>query len=309
MMLAIRKNTWHYKYYEFLNIFFSNGDAVCHGLCKYAQYIFWLSILLALFSPLLLWGWITLKILRFLYKICFSSNYGKKIFNSIGDLSEKWSNYAELDISVYVLIGFTSIIFMAALTCAITIVIFGISLLLENLLLIPGILLLGISYIGWAFFYIFYVVGLLMSKIKWLAIYLGNFAVDYNQIVFIIIAMLLVIFSFVVLFIMFLQTKWGKSLIDYFSLKRNGFYAAREAAKKRQHDCLSNKVNYVNRSPSKMKLFFGKLKKVLFSTFFKSKSGNTYQVLGLFSLIWITLKSIKEGICPLVEFIDEEKKD
>ena len=34
--------------------------------------------------------------------------------------------------------------------------------------------------------------------------------------------------------------------------------------------------------------------------------GGTFKIMGGFSLLWNLLMSIKDGVCPFVEFIDEE---
>ncbi len=79
-ILAISKNSFHYKYYRILRKIWGFKEIEKRtSLCKYSQFLFWFTLFTTLISPLMIFGWINLKIARLFYKVLSWIPFGKKL--------------------------------------------------------------------------------------------------------------------------------------------------------------------------------------------------------------------------------------
>jgi len=199
-----------------------------------------------------------------------------------------------------------------------------------------------VFYIGWGIFHVCSFIGFglvniwhaLNFTVKHIWIFLKNptvWEVLFNFILYVASAGLIM---FAVGFAIWklTQTKTYKNLIKYFEFKLNGYAEAKKKAKERREQVEKHKTeeNQVEEKPVKRSfpaitfikkyirktfdIIFNEIKKVyrtcasaVGKVFHSSFTiGNvTTRVLGPVGVIWTYIVSIKRGVCPVLEFLDE----
>lgn len=337
MNLAISTNSSHYKYYLLLHKMWdiNNEDNNLKSLCLYAHFIFWMTLVTAILSPLMLFGWLVLKLFRFTYKICSWTNIGKSFIDFIDD---------ELNFSDYVMdasdkmVESPAVILLKIAAKVITViftimvillfVFFGVSFFIHIFMNIPEYLLGTLYSISLGIFYVCYGIGFIISTffcwiwiaLKWFGIAIAAYAVFLG----IMMGMIVSVFLFGTTLI-----RISKSVSDFLGFKINGFHKAKEDSLERREKIRKLKLERRKRLerlkneredrlweikrkkengeiPYSIIERFGQwIKRITISRTAKVK-GTSVQVMSGLGVLWETLKSIKHGICPFVEFVNEE---
>lgn len=335
MFLAISTNSFHFKYYKTLHKIWGLDDpSERSGLCSYSQFIFWMSILTLLLSPFILLGWSLLKMSRFFYKVCSWSPWGRKFVDLIDELgfgnfidtvSEKMVETPVSTLTKFCFVILLSAIFISAL---LTVIIFGIVFFKNVLITVIAILLL----VSFAIFHVFFAIGFISLKIfLWIVTGLkifGLFMCAYAT--FFVFLLLIVSVLLCLSFVAIKLIGSSKTLTDFFGFKINGYQKARQNNSKRREEL--KKIRQKNRMAyciekdilrekkekgeipytlmEKTRIVIKKFLKYLGNKFIsktQTVKGGTFKVVSGLGLIWEMVKSIKHGICPIVEFIDENE--
>ena len=335
MWLAINKKSGHYQYYDKLNYLWGRKTRNNISLCKYSWELLLFSFISLVCLPVIAIGWLLLKGLRLIYQLMGKFSVCQKMFDYIDSLgfgefieemTENMNSHPFLSCSIIGVLG-SMIIYMICMFFII--VFFGLSFVVSNLLDIPSFILNLILYAGWVFMWLFIVVGFLMYVILESLKIALNFIYPYAYIClsFVVknIPLLIVVagFSFLIVYglIKFFETKIGKRIIKFLSLKFNGFQKAREEAiaRRTEEDIAIRKKRIYEHKETLcekrerdyfilFKKFYSGTKEFLFTGKEKEYNNRKFLVLGFFPLVWKTLLSIKEGICPFIEFIDDEEE-
>ena len=334
MMLAISTNSFHYKYYRILRKMWSFQEREERtSLCLYTQFLFWMTFLTVLVSPLILGGWLILKLGRSFYKICSWTTFGRRMLDWLddwfgwGDKIDEFSK--EMRVSP------------AATLTKVCLVVLGIGITISA---VVGILIYGIicikfvlfiimaffASIALAFFYLSYFIGLGLSLIYGAICWVLKTAFLFLAMHSLMIVWIIGGFVIAGLLsaVMIKLAASSEKVMQFFGFKINGYHQAREENEKRrkeleiEHKKLMDKLKK-EREDLRFKKMRGEIpysltEKIIigigscFKSLFRwiySKSvnvgGGTYRMIGSGGVIWETLRGIKNGVCPLVEFIDE----
>ncbi len=350
MMLAITTNSFHYKYYLTLRKIWGldnlMSDVSVMSLCVYSQFVFWMTIATAIVSPILLMGWIELKLARLIYKVCSYTKIGQccidfidrifelddKIADASWEMNHKSPAFTLVKVAVAVLIA-AFLIFLV-----VGFIIFGTAFIVHIFMNIPEYIMgslhciaLGIFYvccsIGWALcnavFWIGYAIKMVLITI---AMYAGGV---------VLVGGLLALFTLVSIVVV--KTAFmSQAVKDFFGFKVNGFQEARSQASKRRkiesdrreqekwdreeelkriqrlkdigEIPLSGYEKFCEKFIDCIVAFIDWFKSAAVSRTAKVKGGSVKVMSGL-GVAWETLKSIKDGVCPFVQFVDEEDID
>lgn len=337
MRLAISRNSWHCKYFEKLHriwgMTFSKSDFP--SLCKYSWMFFLLSLISFVSLPVVIIGWTFLKSLRFFYQVMMRFSLGGKFIDYIDDkihlgkfIEDASERMIEDPMGTCFLMGVIALLIAASIFVFSVTIFYGLSILIQNILLIPHLFFISVLYVGWAFMNVFLTIGFLLNLFVYLSynilIYIGPFIVPTLIIILKFLAICLVfsafaVFSFYII-MKFFDTKCGKRIISYLSLKFNGFQKVREDTIKRREQYKEEKSRISKRKDITQRVrpsvedngpifivrWYKNIKECLFTGKREERDGKKINVLGFFPMIWKTLKPLKEGVCPFIEFIDEE---
>ena len=252
----------------------------------------------------------------------------------LGDLIDTISDrMAENPASILTLTFLIFVVVFGLLGLILTMLIGGVIYIKYILMFIAAMFLLltlAVFYIffgiGWVLAHIWLVAGLVAKAV---ALFLVTYILAIGMTVGVVVVISLI--SFVVVKIV----SSSKTLTNFFGFKLNGYQAARKDNKKRRKDLaqLNNermwelqkekeelqkakargKVPYSIRE--RISMFFGRMFLAIgrgLSHFFvartKTVKGGSYRVMTGFGVIWETLKSLKQGVCPIVEIVDENEE-
>jgi len=338
MMLGISTNSFHYKYYQLLRRIWNfepRRDRT--SLCIYTQFLFWFTIWTVICSPAIFGGWLLLKTGRFIYKVCSWTSIGRKIIDILDDLgmgqkidylSNKMGRCPAATLSVV----WMEFLFAASL------VLFILSCIIGGLLYIKLIctFILGffmaisllVFYICFGIGWVFAHIGMsIVIALKWVGLFLIGYGVAILGGLLIIAVM-----GLIGMLLIKLITA-SEKMTNFFGFKLNGYQRARalntkrrdELEKIREEEYLKEKKE---REELKRKKAAGEIPYTLSErismaigrkllAFFKwcgefliartknVKGGSVKMVSGL-GVFWLTLTAVKEGVCPLVEFVKED---
>ena len=344
LMLAISKNSFHYKYFLALRKLWSFEDigysSERTSLCIYTQFLFWFSMLTALVSPILFLGWLFIKLARGCYKICSWTPVGRKLLDfldyfGLGRGIDVVSNAMIRD-PARTLMGFCCKVIFTTLTIAIIL-----AMLLGGIIFIKTVLIIMAAFflvLTLAAFYIFFVIGWILAHllicIKIAAIWSVLFVVAH--IVFIAWIAGVLAISTLVSYISVKIVISSEKLRQFLGFKLNGYHKARSdnairrEGLRRLADIEKKKLQGEKRERKQKKddgeIPYSLLEKVVngfesvgvscinwcgefFVARTKNVKGGTYKVVTGFGVIWETLKSLYHGVCPLVEFVDEDEEE
>ena len=331
MQLAISKNSGHYNYFIKLNKFWGvdSRDRARMSLCRYAHVLFWVTFGTILLLPVFTIGWLWIKFLRTVYAIItfIQLRSGVKVSEKEGRIAEyiKYRSndiierparglfiaFAEWFLGLFCIIGILGIIF------------FGIWGFIVHIGKIPMIIAAIFMVLSVIFTYISWIIGFLLTMIRLVigivAVWLWGFLTGSGIVIsYCLISALLVGIIFYILI-----SKCPR-VANYFSLRYNGFEEALKKREEKREQLIADRIKMKKEMsqipvvPSKFYLttkrvfrflhgLFNKLLDLCFGGF-KKVGSNTYEILGIFPAIWLLIKSTKDGVCPIVEFIDDSKK-
>lgn len=312
------------------------------SLCIYSQFIFWMSIATILLSPFILLGWLILKLSRLGYKICSWTKPGRffmDFLDNVFDLSFVINKASENMVAAPVV----NLIKIAGAVLFTTLVIFMISFiaiagivgLISIFMNIPEYIAGFFYCVCVVFFHIFAAIGYAIAKalfwsllgLKWFGLMLlmsmGGIALVAGLLA------LTALFAIT----LFKAALAIEPIKDFFGFKINGFQKAKEEAiKRRKEIAIQLEIEEENKRKEKEKIremkdrgeipfsflekagmainesfvkFGSWFKRTAFEKKAKVKGGNVKIMSGL-GVVWETLKSFKQGVCPFVEFIDAE---
>jgi hypothetical protein len=312
MQFVIRKNTWHYKYYCLIKNLWGGEVKDNTSLCPYFHTMFWGTFFTFFFTITLVLpaGWLWMKLNRIAYKVFMAIPVFKKVtewmdgkFNwgyGIESLSEELESHpvGTMFFSFLTLIGFLCVV-----SCITVVASFGVW---GTLLLIPKIPYL----IMWAFIWLGFLIYFICACIGFL-VFLVIFALQWlvsPVILKFIMLMLIVLTLFAVvgylLIKLFSLPVIKDQLYNWFVFKFNGFQEARKVSFEEAVNRRDRKIQQKYKrsvAPNKFLSWVG--------GFFRKNirvKDRTVVALGLFSAFWELLKGMKEGVCPTLEFINEE---
>jgi len=314
MRSVISKQSGHYKYYRFLLKIWGLDKVFADdpkSLCSYTQEIFWFSVMSVALFPLVLLGWMLLKLHRVIYSSLNKTKIGKKIVDFF-DGAFEWGDfiYVQSDgisnspMLTSILVGMILTIFMFTMALVVLILTLGMGAIVINIAKVPYYTWLVLNYI---FALIFYVGSYIGTCLYWIGKFfamIGSGIALHIGIIGTVCAWALgigigaLILSYIIIKIM--RSDFMASFRAYLSFKFNGFQEARESARERREkvvrDAPPRKPSWISRV---WHFLFGKIDR---------DGEEKIKILGCFSLIWQAIVAIKKGICPLTEFIDENEK-
>lgn len=346
LRLAISRNSFHYKYYLILRKMWSFADdeyrpnASSSSLCIYSQFLFWFSILTVLVSPMMFVGWLVLKTGRCLYKVCSWTPVGRKLLDvldglGLGDKIDKLSAKMVENPATTLLGVFTGFCMYAIATLLIGGMVLGGIVYIKTLMMTIAAFFMCL---GLALFYIFFGMGWVLAHIffaiKIACLVVVYFIIGYAIVIGYVLA--LIAASSLVSFVCIKIAMSSEKLRKFLGFKLNGYHKARgDLAQRRKDfaDLLEQEKAKLKQEKETIKqkkvdgeipyTFWEKIGNGLFNAmvaivgwlgeFFiartKNVQGGTYKVVTGFGVVWETLKALKQGVCPLIEFVDEDEDD
>jgi len=341
LLLAINTDSFHHKYYQALRKLWALDESEQRtNLCTYTQFLFWFSLLTLMAFPIMLGGWLILKIGRLLYKICSLTSLGRSFIDildrmGIGDEIDRLSDKMVDSPASTLIMTFAGFLLILAFTFLFIAFIFGGIL---HIKIIFMYILAAFMILGFAVFNICFAIGwalsnigvTILSVIKCIALFVAGSAF------YLIVGMCLAVMLCLLFAIIVKIFAASSTLSGFISFRLNGYYKARtENAKRRkkraeqykeeaQKDREEREKIRLQKSTGeipytmleKIVLMISKILKVAFKGLYgffvsrtKNVKGGTFKVMGVFGLFIETLKSIKYGICPFVEFISNDDID
>ncbi len=323
-ILAISKNSFHYKYYRIIRKIWGFKEIEKRtSLCKYSQFLFWFTLFTAIVSPFIIHGWLSLKIARLFYKILSWIPFGKKFIDFLDenfffsdkiDISSNRIKEAPVIALTRISIGlflFTFIISFAIF------LIFGGGYLLVKILPFLPVIIAGVStWLSLGIFYISCFIGWILCSLSSIIMlglgFLGKTIIAFSYWIIFFISFLLILSILVLIMIKIVTTV--DCIREFLEFKLNGFQKAREKNKKRREKIIEQKKKtelspfekFIKKSLNSISNFFKFIGKKITHKTIEIKE-TRYKVMNVFGLLWNVLKSIKEGICPFVDFIDEKE--
>jgi len=338
MMLAISTDSFHYKYYQMLRKMWNfepKRDRT--SLCIYTQFLFWFSVWTVLCSPAILGGWLLLKMGRFIYKVCSWTPAGRKVIDFLDELG-LGSKIDKISATMVECPAATLTLtfFWFFIITALTIIVAG--FLIGGLLYIKTIFMYILAFgmaISLAVFYICFGVGWILANIgasllfglKWIGIFLAGYGF------FIIVGLVAIAASALFGMLVIKLVVASEKLCNFFGFRLNGYQKARsENAKRREELKEQERARRLKLKEEKEELDHKKavgeipytlterminaLGRGVVATidwcgeFFvartKNVAGGSVKVMSGFGVLWMTLKSLKHGVCPFVEFIEDD---
>ena len=218
----------------------------------------------------------------------------------------------------------------------------GITAFIQCFMDIPGYILGVFNSFALGCFYIFFAIGWFLCKgiywlgfiLKWFGIVVAMYA---GSIIFAL--CILALFSFIIIAIVKISLSF-KLIRDFLGFKINGFHKARKDSEKRRREMkkireeirwerskklekIKNQKNIIKEKKAsgeipltyaeKLVLTFtdnlikyGRgIKRTIIHRTAQVKGGSV-KVMGVFGLLFEVIKSIKDGVCPFIEFVDEK---
>jgi hypothetical protein len=318
-MLAVRADTWHFKYFKFIRGLW--GCDVPHrtSLCPYVQTMIWFSIAAIILSPLIVVGWMMMKFIRIAYK-SFSHlglNFAVDIMDKmgLGDCVETFSKKSEkAPLPATILFTILAILVVAAVLAVVGGVIYAVGFLIANIGSAPGAIMMILTKVGWFLFMLMAALGgaigyvwthvhgfftnaeLWNSICKWtiISVFMGTMCVGICYAIY-----------------LFFQTRAGHWLIDLIMLRVNGFGEARKLANERREaikakqEAEEEAKPYVPYVPTRGERLWEWVKTGLFNS--KQKVGKGAGVaLGVFGIGWEYIKGIHKNACPIIDFVNPD---
>lgn len=332
MFLAISNKSWHYRYYIILHRIFNIEIPDNTSLCRYSWSLAFFSFAAFVLLLPMIGGWLILKFGRLLYTVC------EKILplESFNDWLDHQFDYgiklekAEIEIErkpiwfpCFVFLMFS--LAVSTITVAIGLISMGLYAFIKHMAQIPEAIWTGIAYVGWAIVWAFFGLGfalyhiwrflILMCKLLWVfMLWISSFLPSILTWLGILVAIFSVAFVVIYCMVRFFETEYGKRIITYLSFKFNGFQKARQKTKERRQAETDKKQDAKkNLPPSALRRFFSsvgkffvRIKEKLFTGEKRSYNGREFKLLSFFPMCWQVIKSLKDGVCPFLEIIDEE---
>ncbi|KKM67721.1 hypothetical protein LCGC14_1468220 [marine sediment metagenome] len=331
-ILGIKTNSWHYRYYENLKKCWGLEKTSREGsICKYSRFVGIFSLLTLMALPLIIVGWLMLKFSRFAYKIMDKLPITTRVIDYL-DRKINYGSFLEarvddmetsplLNCSLF---GLLWIFILVVLVMLLVIGSLGICGFISVLPKIPIVIAVSILLIGWAFFQIFAVFGYALKLLiiglciglKYVAIYIPTGSWLIAKILLVIVILAALSLPIVYLIHKFFTSPKTYKIRQWFLFKFNGFQEARVKAEARAvvKKAERRKREYDNYGkPSLMDKFKDWFRRAI-GSFFSEKSVNAtirgkevgVKVMGGLSLLKNTLTAMYHGVCPMIEFIDED---
>lgn len=341
MLLGIYTNSFHYKYYQNLRKIWAFEDDGWQrnrtSLCLYTQFLFWFSLITLIVSPLMLGGWLLLKTGRFYYKVCSWTRWGRVMIDFMDEIGLGKAidtRSKEMVISpaitlIMTFLGFLMFLFVVAFVLGLLIggIVFFKAIILQIAVVLMTVCV-GVFYvcfgIGWVLIHLWWVVIVVVKVICWFFVF---YAAGIGMAIGSVLAAFLI--SFLTIKIVTSSTR----LTNFLGFKLNGYQKARrdnskrreELKRKQEEELLATKraketlkqkkkdglIPYT--FPEKIRnvvirglTVTGKALGTLLLAKTKKVGKGTFKVVTGLGVVWETLKAIKQGVCPLVEFIDDE---
>lgn len=332
MRLAISKNSWHFKFYEFIIELWGGTCGVNPSLCRYSQTLFWGALGSIIASPFIIVGWCQLKLYRIIYKIFSKIPNSQKIVDFLDDHFKIYTRLDETSKAMDEAFGIVCIgVFVVTFLLVAVIVLFtalvtvGLPTILswivfQFLPVVPAAIWWGITHLGWLIFGIFSMFGFCLSKV-------GIGIVIAIKVIFsLVVFMLPVIIWWVLIFGLIMAIFYGigklllsdmiKPIRDHFKFKLNGFQQAhKENVDRRAKEVVEGIKNIPaseSKKPNKCIEFVFKWSEKIYEIFTGklTKVGKeSYKVVGGIGIVWTMVKAFLEEVCPFVEFIDDSLKE
>lgn len=314
-MLRISVNSWHYKYWVLLRRgwgFQKNPDVT--SVCPYCQFIFWASVATLIIAPLAVWGWISIKLIRCIYVI-FEKTCGKRITawletkNATDWIDELSNDFVERPIIVPFIWGIVNIVIAGLIILLVTAIKMGVIpfiLYIPTLIVsIPGWIYWGGMYVGFSIMCVasipINVLFFVGNKLGLLFCFLGPYLLSI-----LISVAYLVAAGLVVTVVAALGLKLG--IWPWFAFKFNGYVEAKTSAKKRAarfHEPRSKKKQKKQGLRYRIQDWLAVSEDELREREDALRKKRKHQGMGFFKTLKEFIKGTKEGVCPIVEFFDE----
>ncbi len=349
--LMIDVNSWHYRHYcRIRKLYgFDTQTEKITSVCPYVQTMIWGSLFFILSLPFQIVGWIGLKVCRLLYR-CFQATGCDRFVDwidktLIGDALDKSSDHLKVA-PVIALLGWclavaSSGVIIAAVAILLGGGIWGLILAIPH---IPWALWLAITTVGWATVWCFWALVNVVVFFFWC---LGAaFLWFFDQIIWlfsqvflglvwlftagwlwlgivkwaaIVVLATLICFGITYIVLQFFNTKAGKGLLDWLSMKFNGYKEAREEAERRRAmppPEVEEGVPAPPKPPFFLKRWWRAIDKWVdarcesLSNFFVSRDfnvgGKAVKVLSFFGAFGLFVWALKHRMCPIVSFVDAD---
>ncbi len=246
------------------------------------------------------------KIIDFLDENFFFSDKIDKTSNRIKDAPA--ITLTHISMGIFLFITITSFIIF---------LIFGGGYLLIKILpVLPTVIAGVLTWLSLGIFYISCFIGWVLCSLSSVIVLglglLWKIIVAFSFWIILVISCLLISSLFVLIMIKIVTTV--DFIREFLEFKLNGFQKAREKNKERREKIKERKEKtelspfekFIKNCLIKISKFFKFIgKKITHRT---TKIGTTgYKIMNVFGILWNTLKSIKKGICPFVDFIDESE--
>ncbi len=339
---AVSTEARHFAYYKWLRSLYGYQYPDQTSLCPYVQTIIWGSVFCVILSPLLLSGWLMMRVGRTIMKL--EGFWFDKFFNYFDDttivvaLNDGPTNFNEsplLSGVLYTIVGMgvlSVVIIAVAVVCGL---IWGFGLGVLNIGAVGAAIATGIMGLGWGMFFLFGSIGLLMNFVgvglHWVFTNAGLWTTIGTWILYIFSMCIVgVIVGYVAMLIA--RIKIVQRLWEAIVTKANGFVAAR---KDRQDRVKEARIEKLKRMPDvkcsycdhmneptidcctncfyplrgKVCLYVRCIDAVIMKPldvlFGSIKRFGTTEVhlLGWVSIFWEFIKAIKKGVCPIIEFV------
>lgn len=341
LSLAISTDSFHYRYYQLLRrIWNFDEERDRTSLCTYTQFMFWFSLWTLLCFPCILGGWLLLKTGRFFYKVCSWTPVGRKILDTF-DSFGMGNKIDELSDKMAACPAFTLSLIFLKVCLYVLVATFVLSLLIGGVVYIKTIcmfVIAAVMVLCLGFFYICFGIGwglvhsaaVICFVVKWAVLWIAGYAF------FILMFFVAIVVASLFGMIMIKLFTASEKVMDFLGFRLNGYHEARKASasrkaeNKRKREEALEKLRLarweVKRQKAageipytigeRFKKWSGKVCAAgvkHLGEFFVAKTKNigngSVKVISGFGVVWLTLKSIKQGICPLVEFVDGEEFD
>ena len=359
--LVISKDSWHYRHYQRIRRLYGypeSGDKAT-SLCPYVQTMIWGSLFFIVSLPFQVIGWLFMKTCRLLYK----GMVQVKAFQLVNWIDSKrigdmLANSAEqLKIAPVVAANIWG---LACLMLAMSVlaIVAGIGVGVWQLILaipfIPHWLWMGAQHLGWAVVWVgwaFAQVAIWLAWCLWMVLYWLGFAVVasavwcFDCMLWLVAAgwLWLAIGQWTALILVgcalsvgatwlvlaAFNTKLGKGLLRWLSMKLNGYKEARELAEehRRQSEVdeepqepVEKKPCWCRRAIAAVRVGLSRASEWLWDNvagriydFFASKKGSIegkrVKVLSAFAAIGTFFWAAKHQMCPIVTFVEQSEVD
>ncbi len=317
--LAVKTDTWHFKYFKFIRGVWGLDVPARTSLCPYCQTMFWFSLGAIILSPLIILGWTMMKFIRVAYKsfAYLGMNWAVDLMDKMGlgecvDFYSKKSQKAPLPATIIFTLGAALIV--ALVGAGIAAVLYAVFFLIANIGGAPGFFSMVLTKVGWFLFMVATVIGAGLHY-AWFGIhwFFTNGALWRSVGYWTAFVLIAGFISFATCYLVYLfsRTRPGEWLIDLIMLRVNGFGKARkeaiarreaEKAKKEAEEYAKPEVPYV---PTRIDRMWAWVKSGLFNQ--KVRVGKGAGVaLGMFGIAWEYAKGIHKNACPIIDFVNAD---